>query len=277
MINIDAREKGEFQVSIATSLALEAAAGIYPERPESPAPISKGVREVWINLRTLVRNLYGALSTDQREIILPNQGVDAFLEELSIIENVIIKMSNGTVKTVYYVCDYTSLERKFPKATLRKPKTPKQIIQHKVEEETIHLALQTHPPHDIRFFNYELRGSFPYAYIITHYPIDLLSRDSFERLELLESHSGNIKPYPMWYTKLTNGKDLDFIPFNKFSLQLFGDGNNLFGVMGHKLRGQVIDLAKEDRWSPVTTVDKIRLSLRKIPDTVERTTLLSLL
>lgn len=274
---IDAREKGAFEISIATSLALEAAAGIYPDRPENPAPITKGVREVWINLRTLVRNLYGAMSTDRREMMLPNHGVGPLVEEMTIIENVIIKISNGNVRTVFYVCDYTSVQRKFPKALLRQPKTPKQIVQQKVEDETIHMTLATSPPHDIRFFNFELNGSFPHSFIISHLPIDLLSRYSFQRLELLESHSGRLKAYPMWYTKLTNGKELDNIPFCRFSIQVFGDGGNLFGMLPNKTRAKVLELAKEDRWSPLTTDEKIRLSLRKVEDPQERALLQSFL
>ena len=130
---------------------------------------------------------------------------------------------------------------------------------------------------DIRTYRYELTGQHPEAFIVTHLPVDLLSRYNFKKLELVESHTGAIKAFPHWHSKLTGGKELVNIPFNAFSLQVFGDNGNLFTPLLPSLRKEVLRLAQEDRWVAITTDDKIRMSLRKVTDPTSRAILMSLL
>jgi hypothetical protein len=273
---VDARDKGQIPVSMGTALAIEAALGIYPDRPVSPAPILK-VKEVWFNIRTLIRNLYNSLQPDFREDILAPTLHAALVEELGIIESAIVKGAQGLVRVIYYMPDYTTLQRKYPKAQLRQPKTDRQIAYQMLENTVCRLLHVDPPSHDFREYSFAITGNHPEAFIVTHLPVDLLARYSFRKLELLESHSGGIKAYPQWHTKLTGGKELSNFPFNAFTLQLFGDNGNQFAPYLPGIRKQVVELALEDRWSSVTTEDKIRLSLRKVSDVYVRTSLLAML
>ena len=53
---MSSRTIGQFPLSIATSLAMEAAFGIYPDRPETKEPILK-YDTLWVNVRTIFRNI----------------------------------------------------------------------------------------------------------------------------------------------------------------------------------------------------------------------------
>lgn len=274
---IDSRDKGQIPVSMGTSLAIEAALGIYPDRPESPPPIIK-VQQVWFNIRTLIRNLYNSLTNDFRDQVTTEGLLLGVQEELSVIESAINRGSQGMARVVFYIPDYTSLHRKFPKAILRQTKSEKQLAYYAMENKVCAIILKSQDlAQDIRFYQFAITERHPDAFIVTHLPVDLLARHQFRRLELLESHSGGIKPYPMWHTKLTGGKELTNIPFNAFSLQLFGDNGNQFAPYPVGLRKQILQIAEEDRWTSVTTDEKIRYSLRKITHAFDRATLLGML
>lgn len=277
MTIIENREKGGFPVSIGTSLAIEGACGVYPDRPESPAPILKA-KQVWFNVRTIIRNLIEAIPTSYREILTVGVLYPALVEELTIIDGVILRGSNGLAQCVFYLCNYTFLHRKFPRAMLRQSDTPKQRLMKSLEEGLLKKLAEDGVAVDYRYFSdVNITGHYPEALIVTHLPVDLLSRYSFKRLDLLESHTGVIKPFTQWNSKLTGGSDNLNIPFCAMTLQLLGDKGNQFMSMPSQLKKQVVQLAEEDNWSPVTTNDKIRLSLRRITDPVDRATLTALL
>lgn len=276
LAGVDSREKGQFPISIGTSLAVESAGGVYPDRPVDPAPIND-VREVWFNLRTLFRNLQGCLPTEIKDRVTHGHLIPALVEEMQIIESAIIKISSGTARAVFYVCDYSSLRTKFPKAALRVPTTPKQIMQHALEKATIQGVLDQGVSQDLRAFRMEIEGQHPPSFIVTHLPVDLLSRYSFAKLLLLESHTGAIKAPAQWNTKLTNGKELVNIPFGRFALQVFGDNGHQFAAAPRAVREKVLELAKEWNWTSVTTEAKIRESLRSLSHPADRAALLALL
>lgn len=268
-IAVDSREKGQVPISIGTSLALEAAMGIYPDRPESPPPFSRA-KQLWINLRTLVRNLYACLPTDLKETVLPDDLWQFVQEEMSIIPAAVEKGSMGNTRVVYYVSDYKKLAQRFPGAIIKEAKTSKQIVQQKIEEVALELVLQNNQLHHVEFFDFDIQGRHPASFIITHLPVDLLARYHFERLELLESHTGKIKGPGAWNTKLTNGKELSNIPFNSFTLQLFGDNGNMFSPQSLSLRRAVVELAGKRNWTSVTTQEKIRDDVRRVENDAHR-------
>jgi len=67
----------------------------------------------------------------------------------------------------------------------------------------------------------------------------------------------------MWYTKLTNGKELSHIPFDRMTLQFFGDNGNLFTGFPIKFRRIMLDIAQKNRWHAMTTKDYIIQSVKK--------------
>lgn len=276
LAGVDGREKGAIQISIGTSLAVEAAFGVYPDRPVEPAPVLS-VKEVWFNLRTLFRNLQGCLPSEIKDRVIPGDLVPALVEEMTILESAVLRGSQGMARAVFYLCDYSSLRSKFPKANLKEPTTPKQLMQAALEQQTLRGLLDQGVSQDLRTFRYELVGQHPESFIVTHLPVDLLSRYNFRKLELLESHTGNIKGYPQWHTKLTGGKELTNIPFGRFSLQVFGDNGHQFSPAPQSVRKEVLKLAEQHRWTTVTTEAKIRESLRTVDHAADRAALMSLL
>jgi len=263
-------------VSIATGLAVEAALGIHPEIKVDKAPILEA-KLLLINVRTLIRNLMGALTTDGKRLVSDKNLIPALVEEMAIIEAAISKGTNGKVAVCFYICSYRNLKQQFPNALLKMPVTEIQKFAHAVETGLLRNLDELQPPHDIRHFDVELTGKFPDTFIITHSPVDLLSADNFNKLSLVESHTGNIKRHLLWNTKLTNGRELSNIPFTKFTLQVFGDNGGHFSPMSPKVKQAVKDVADKYNWTSITTREKVSYGISSITDTTIRSTLKGLL
>lgn len=270
------REKGQFPVSIGTSLALEGAAGIYPDRTDQVNAFLQPPSELWINIRTIFRNLHGSLKSEDRLEVLPSALHVGMIEDMSVVEAAVSKLSEGKTKVVFYGNNYTSLSQKFPKAQIKEPKTPNQLAYVALETATLKMLHNERGSQDIRYFGINITGNNPDAWMITHLPIDLLSKSQFKSLTLLESHTGVLKKPFLWYTKLTGGKDLPNIPFGPFALQVFGDSGNYFNTMPRSIKETVLGLADEFKWNATTTKDRIVLSIKSVKDPTTRTFLLSL-
>lgn len=264
---IDEREKGtQIPISIATALAIESSLGIMPEHETPDAPILKA-GALYINLRTLFRNLMGSIDKEQRGVISPEDLSFAMINEMQAIETAIIKGSNGHCETVFYVCSYLGVPRRYPYATLKenKTKTSAQEIAWLTEEHALKALLEFGGSQDIRLYDLDFDQDERNVFIITHYPIDLLNRYRFRALSLLESHTGAIKPPVQWYTKLTNGKELSHIPFDRMTLQVFGDGVTFLG-QGIKTKRQLQELGAAKKWTSVTTKDLMASHIKQLKD-----------
>lgn len=270
------REKGQIPVSIGTSLALEGAAGIYPDRENQINAFEKPPSELWINIRTVFRNLHGALKSEDRLSVLPPALHVGMIEDMTAVEAAVSRLSDGRTRVVYYGNNYTGLPSKYPRAQIKEPKTPLQKSYVSLEVTTLKMLHGERGSQDIRYFGIPITGTNPDAWMITHLPIDLLSKPNFKSLTLLESHTGVLKSSFLWYTKLTNGKDLPNIPFGAFALQIFGDGGHYFNPMAKVIKDEVLRLADEFKWNATTTKDRLVLSIKSIKDPMTKTFLLSL-
>lgn len=272
---VDNREKGKVPVSIGTALAIEAAEGNYPDRPPvSPAPILS-TQLLMINMRTLFRNLVGAVATESRSQVRPEDIAASLAEELHILNGVIPTVSEGRCKVMYYISDYQHLTpAHFRGASFKAPSTPKQLEQAAMERAVFDLLSEKVLPTNILQFSGKLEGKYPRTMIITHLPVDLLARYSFEKLELLESHTGAIKPPPLWGSKLTG--DTENIPFNPFTLKLFGDSVHFLGQRP-TIKRALLEQARADRWTGLTSMDGVRSTVSKIQDKEVREELQNLL
>lgn len=273
---LHAREMGQLPITIGTSLAFEGLFGIYPDRPESPAPLRR-VKQVMVNVATLVRNVYQGLDATMKDAVLPAHIYEVVLEEMDVIDAAVVKQGEGNVKVVFYICNYASLPKKFRFAKLWEPKTERQRSYVAIESRVLKEIGKNNRRHHILGFDVELSGRFPSTYILTHSPVDLLSRKNFEQLELIESHTGKIKPFPAWYTKLTDGKNLTNMPFHRLTLQVFGDNSTHFQAGPPVLKKAVTELAETYAWTPVTTHDRIVDCVKKVTDPVAKGLLLALL
>lgn len=259
------REVGtQVPISIATALALESAFGISEEMPEHKnKPPILTANALWINIRTLIRNIMSAIPSADQQRVFPDPLVDAISSEIQIIEAAVDRYTHGGCKVVIYCQSYRSIEREYPHCFHRALKTDKQQFLRGLEDEAIQKVeglLQT----PISKSDLKLKGNNDNALIITHMPVDLLSRYEFTKLRLLESHTGKVKTSTSWNSKLTGGKDLARMPFNHVTLQFFGDGVH-FSTFPAKEKKQIIELADARRWNPTTTLDKMKSDIRSEP------------
>lgn len=252
------REKDAIPISVGTAMAIQA--------------LKENTRydSIWINVRTLYRNILGSMPTDVRNIFIenPEEAALPIARVLSQETEVIRNYLNGRIDGVrLYLLGYTDLKRKFPNAMLKIPATPKQKGYMNLMESVVDKVMAADYDQQIRWDKgTELEGEYGRSVIITSYPVDLLSRTKFRELRLLESHTGAIKPKSQWYTKLSDGKQLSNIPFNRFTIQIFGDGPLQFERFSVRFRKEIVNLAATNRWTPVTTMDRIRFSLGQMRD-----------
>lgn len=270
------RTVGDFQISISTDLGLESLCGVHPEIAVDRAPVLD-TRLVMINLRTLVRNIYGAVEGDVKKSLTARAVLDTLMAEMQIIESTVLRYSEGRVNVMFYMCSHASLKRKFPYAIMRQVSTDIQLHYAHLERDVIRSLLAMPAAHDIRQYDVEFTDKFPDTIIVTHEAVDLLARSHFTKLTLLETHTGALKSHLLWNSKLTKGRDLIRMPFCKFTLQVFGDNGHLFTPQPIAIKNAVMDMATADNWSNISTRDRIVTSINKVTDAKLRSQLTMLL
>jgi hypothetical protein len=266
------RTMSAFPISIGTSLALESL--FVGERPTyDPAreiPQHIDINEYtcfWVNLLTLYRNIIGSLQKDGAERVMAGDLWETLEFEVDLIKRVVDESSFGKTKAMFYFSQYENLDKHHPFATLRKATTEKQKQYERLMELSVNSYLKNLRQSDhIKTFKRKLQPDVrEKALILTHCAYDLLSHPAFEKLDLIESHTGVRKGISLWYTKFANSKNLMRIPFNACFLQVFGDSQH-FHPMAIKLREQVLALADEYNWSAMTTKDRLIFSFETLRD-----------
>lgn len=262
---LSSREQGQIPISIGSSLALEGAFGILEDN-HNPKPIINNVDVLYVNIRTLIRNMVGSIAGDHLHNVLPEDLANTLLNELTIIEQAVKTVTHGRVSVVPYLCSYRSLPRKFPFAILKAARTDLQQQAAMREENTViefKEIAKIHHYTNLVETDIDLPNDSRRVLIMTNYAVDLLQRYKFGSVTLLESHTGATKPPALWHTKLTNGKELPNIPFDRMTLQFFGDGGNLFTGYPIKYRRVLLTIAEKNRWTAMTTKDYILSSVKK--------------
>lgn len=298
---LDDRVKGQLPISVATSLAIEGLLGILEDKPADPdnplrryaqtainaynstrqflgihvedtpvdvvkAPI-KDYEELWINYRTLFRNIVGALPADHAAQITPDDYAMLVVEELTIIKAALLD-HGFDVMVVGYVCSYESLHGNYPKAIMREIRTDKQKFYAALENQTV-AAVFTNLGGENEILipcDVSIRGNHRKTMLLSSYPIDLLNFKHGLQLALVESHTGAIKKRQHWHTKLQNGKDLPHIPFDRMTIQMFGDTGGLFSPYPKTHREKLIALAVKYQWTSLTTKARIMQCLELARD-----------
>lgn len=272
---IGGREKGEtLPISIPTALAIERAGGQHPEIEDKEPPVLK-YRLILMNVKTLIRNLHGSVERSAFAIPKYDDIVDALIEDMSITESYITDVSKGGTQVRFYLPTYSSIRREYPRAKVKSASTPNQKEYANLEKNIIDTLRKSSAPLDIMGGDMGPEGKHPSTMLVTHYPVDLLKRASFEKLTLLESHTGKLKGPSSWNSKLVSSKELERIPFNRFTLQLFGDGTHFYSFP-HKYKKEIIKLAEEAKWTPTTTRDRMVLTIKRVKDPEVRGKLLEL-
>jgi len=250
---LSARPMGEvYPVSIATDAALVAL------KDAGKADV------IWINVATLCRNLYDCIAPDHRQFMEPVAMGLEVMREMSVIRQVAADHNLGCQ---FYILGYEGLAKKYPFAKVHVAKTELQKARSEMISDALDAIMARDEGQTIHFDKgSEIRGEPKRALLISHYATDLLSRNKFSTLRLLESHTGAVKPRSQWNTKLTDGRSLGNIPFNHFTVQIFGDNRQHFDPYPHAVRKAILELAAAWHWTSITTVDKIRFSLQRMKD-----------
>ena len=257
------KEVGTIPISVSTAAAVEA---LFLENPEIKKDFKYTKESLWFNLRTLYRNLLGSINS---EVTFTDEDLILDLaEEIKILLTVLSENNvKGKNKVVLYANDHNNLEKIFPYSKVKRPKTEKQILYFKRENRVLKTLLESLEPtedYDVKRGNHILEGNDEEAIVLTHQPIDLLSRYRFSELHLLESHTGKIKRQSQWNTKLTSGGKLTRIPFNSFTLQLFGDNSTNFYSWSLGYKQVLTELAKSSNWNSLTGSEKFINDIMKV-------------
>lgn len=267
---LDQREKGQFPVSIGTSLALEGLFGIYPEREVAEGVVLyNGYDDLWINIRTLYRNIISCFNVEQASKFSPEELGIVLVEEMTLIRNLVSDKSGGVLNVNYYVCSYKSLSGLYPNARFKDVTTAIQKDKASKENGTVDEVIKTLGEDNdmLKLLDTTLELDHNRALVMTNYPVDLLNVKNAKEVALLESHTGVIKPKSKWNTKLHNGKDLARIPFDRMTVQVFGDSGNLFLAYPKDYRDFLLALSEEYKWNSTTTKDRVMqcVSLKRSP------------
>lgn len=266
------RATSAFPLSVGTSLALESAVltdrpSIDPERKIPQKVNLTDYDEVWVNISTLFRNLMGSLTKDDSKRVHPSEIAIGLTEEIEFIQNIVATETLNKTSVIFYICEYRDLNRKYPNASFRTVTTDNQKIYKALHDDSIQRVIKHfgRVPF-IKIFNSELQTSnYRNALLISHIAHDLLSYKNFRELHLLESHTGVLKKKFQWHTKYEHGKELSMLPFNKVLLQLFGD-NEHFKPFPIAIRKQILQIAETYKWTPATTIEKIKFNLTSLTD-----------
>lgn len=243
-------------LSVATGIAIASALGRLEEARDPVPPITT-MDLFLVNIRTIYRNLVGSVKTEDRKALTPYVLAEILATELRIIETLVSEVSEGRCSVEFYHCTYESLMNDFSKSLPRIPSTPGQKESVALEFSTLKalkIDIVSKPP--IHYWNRKFPEMGGKTLILTHFPVDLLNRYKFQTLSLLESHTGAIKPPSVWSTKLKDGQALDEIPFDRMTLQMFGDGAH-FSPMPKKVRMTLYNIAVKNKWTHATTKDYV--------------------
>lgn len=259
------RVVGNYNISISTNMALDGLYNRIPDRPRvNPIPASLG-NAVYFNLRTLFRNAWGSFQSADAPNISADKYVDILEQEMNIIVNVLSE-EEPPLEAFFYAPSYSKLHREYPNAELKNIKTDK--MNHKVLMENLVVAkLMEIESGQVPIIknDVEIKTDVPYkAFFVTHYPVDLLHTSGFNKTYLLESHTGIVKGPDKWYTKLSV-KNIDGgerIPFNKGTIQFFGDSGGMFKSQPLSAKKRMAEVAVKYKWNQQTTRSRILDTLR---------------
>lgn len=267
------RSTGTLGMSVGTSLAFEG----------EGANSIRTADTIMFNLRTLIRNAQQAYESGDKEATDVNQLAEDVSSDLRIIGGWLDQArKNKPIQMVVYCPDYSRLKSDFPKADLvdhskdSKSATEKQKANYALVAKVVEKLVKQYGKMIV-----ETKAKLPpfngKGIVLTHHVVDLTTAAGVGRLWLLESHTGTLKPFTLWYTKLTGGNELHYIPFNRLTIQIFGDKSTNFKASSHGIRELVKKLAQDNHWTSATTMGRIRGTISSLPSGVDKAGLMLML
>lgn len=257
------REVGVLPISIGTSRAIEALLGLNEEYAPRKADLNR-LRELWLNIPTLIRNLHQAIPTAEFASAPVDVAAFLVLEEVKLIREQLAIKFGAEFKVVCYSDNAEELHWRYPNATWIKPTTAKQLYRTKFEETVFKIVCRLLDDEGIYWLAVHRKPvvNTNVVVMLTHMPHQLLWSTWFADLYLLESYTGKLKPQGQWYTKLKHVRVEDRIPFTKFTLLFFGDGT-LFNSQPIDLRNELLEIGITKRWTHISTDERLGLDIQQ--------------
>lgn len=260
------REKGVYPLSIATSLAIEGGTGAHPDNPTGEN-IFAGKTGIFINLRTLIRNILGAVSTADKYVQTGEDIYDVLLAEILALRGIFEPMFQSETPVLFYAMNYNSLDKRFKKILFKDVTTDKQRQLALVENtalETLKKDVEADESQyaDVVFLDSIFHHDGRDHILFSSSPVDLLSLPRGEFAGLLESHTGNFKTKEMYYTKFKDSSGSERIPFDQCMIQIFGDSSNLFLCQTKQIRDKLRQIAEKYQWTAYTTKERVLLCVK---------------
>lgn len=261
---LDDREMGSIPISIATSLALDGLYNRHPElKPSGKLPAEKA-NVIYINARTMVRNIQGAVGDNDKAMsVSAKDYAEALLKEIDEIRSH-LRQEIHPLDVVLYLPSYHSIDKEVGNGNLRPLNTDNQKKKNQLENDTLQVIHNLYKDKEEKPFidvDCEIPVKvFQNIFILTHLPVDLLFVKGAAEIFLVESHTGRVKPRELWYTKFCTDKNPK-IPFNKGTLLFFGDSGNLFKPQPIQSRKRFLEVANKRKWNAHTTKDRLFLGL----------------
>ena len=261
------REISAFPISIGTSMAFESVftgrlPSYDPNRTIPNQVILSNYNTCFINISTLYRNILGAVSKDVKLEANENDFAAVIEQEMEIIESLFKVEGGGTTTPIFYTMSY---DRAVSKASskivdLRQDRTDLQKHEKAILVKTVDKLKNV--PNIEKYKDYIKAPASTRALIVTHVPYDLLSHEKFGRLDLLESHTGKLKPRYKWSSKYypLGERDMSHLPFLEKLLLIFGD-KVLIQPALTKIRQQVYEVSIKRGWTSMTTKAKVTMDL----------------
>lgn len=112
----------------------------------------------------------------------------------------------------------------------------------------------------------EIKYTLPYSkdmYIMTHIGLDLLSFNYLQKVNLIESFTGEVKTFSKWYSKFSKlgNNDMSIMPFNSLIYRILGDGV-IIKPDDIKTRKFVYEVAVESKWDSRKAIPNILLNIK---------------
>ena len=266
--SLSERAMSSFPLSIGTGLAFESLFSAIQDRYDPSRKIPnhidvKSYQTCWINLTTLFRNMAASIEKEQFAKCKAAELAAEIETEIEVIQMLFENEGGNQCKPEFYHSTYQQLRRQnTPGLSLREPTTPNQLYYAALLSETLTILEKRSDTYH-RFNDAIETKRREHALAITHYPYDLVGFDKFERLDLLESNTGVLKPRSRWNSKYSpmSGKSFDHLPFYRKLLLIFGD-KVLIKPTPSSLRSVVLETSIARKWLPTTTIAKVDFDLQ---------------
>jgi len=263
------RALGALGMSVGTSLALELGGDAI-----------RSADTLLFNLRTLIRNAHAAYEKDDEGANDAKVLAKDVEEDLLKLGHYLEQLRKGKpIQMVVYYPSYRGLKSKYKHADLTDfldNGTEKQKKFARLTKDVAEALISKHKKilveTDVGMPDFKGNGI-----VMTHHVVDLAEAQGYGRLFLLESYTGVLKPFTAWYTKLTGGEELHYMPFNRLTIQIFGDRSTNFKSSTKAIKDLVKKIALDNNWTSATSMSRVRNSINNLDNPVDKAGLLMMI